>query len=147
MKEVHASRGFTLIELMVAVVIFGALLGIGAVGLRGFNDANQLQGAADNLAAQLRLAREKAIGTGQPQTMHFTMDYPAGSDWDYHIHNGATPGPGWCLPKGVSYRTVTLNPVFSTDGRADGSGMVVLQNTRGECDTVSFQVSGFVISQ
>ena len=147
MRVFHAPRGFTMVELMVTIVIFGLLMGIGTLGLVGFKETNQLQGASENLAAQLRLAREKAISTGQSQTMIFAMDHPVGKDWDYHINNGGTPGPGWCLPNGVSYDTVTVNPTFSTDGRASSSGMIVLQNTRGQRDTVSLQMSGFVISR
>jgi len=144
MRAARGSRGFTLVEVAVTLGIFGLLLAISVPSLLGVNETHQLQGAAENLAGQLRLARETAIGTGQTQTMHFAMNDPSGTTWDYHIHNGGTAGPGWSLPSGISYYTVTVNPTFGTDGRASSSGMIVLQNARGERDTVSLQVSGLV---
>src|SRR5258706_2071467 len=100
MNPTNEMRGFSLVELAVTLVIFGTLLAFCVPALQTFSQGSQLKGATEDVAAQLRLAREKAIATGQSQTMHFTPNFPVGSGWDYHIHNGAVVGPGWGLPKG-----------------------------------------------
>ena len=147
MKPTGRTRGFTLVEMAVTLLIFGLVLAFSVPALKSVSQTHQLHGSAENLAAQLRLARERAIATGQTQTMHFTTNYPPGSTWDYHLHNGGVIGPGWDLPFGVSYFSVTVNPTFQKDGSASSSGIVVLQNTHGERDTVTLQLSGLVLCQ
>ena len=68
----HRSRGFTLVELLVVLVIVAAVVALGAGAMHRRLPGQQLQQSARELAAQLRFTRAQAIATGQPQV--FTLD-------------------------------------------------------------------------
>jgi prepilin-type N-terminal cleavage/methylation domain-containing protein len=148
------TRGFSLVEMAVALLILGMLVAFSVPAFQSVNQTNRLHGATENLAGNMRVLREKAIATGQTQTLHFTANYPPGTTWDYHVHNGATTSPGWDFPNGVNAWSIGLNPVFHKDGRprADTnpnsspiSGNIILRNDRGERDTVSVLSSGQIL--
>lgn len=146
----NSSSGFTLIELAVVIVVFGVIAAFSVPALTGMNRTQRLKAGVDNVAGQLRLAREIAIGTGRTQTMHYTYNFVvAGRSTDYHIHNAAV-GTTWRLPRGVSYywgAGTASSYTFATDGRSSISGMVILQDTGGRRDTVSIQTSGLILTK
>jgi prepilin-type N-terminal cleavage/methylation domain-containing protein len=146
------SRGFSLVELMVTLVIFGLVLGFSIPYLQSLNQSHQLKGATENFAAQLRMAREIAIATNTTQTMHCTAAFVFnGVTSDYHIHN-ANVGATWRLPPGIVYTWLAgtvSSYTFASDGRLNPatSGLVIFQDRRGDRDTVSVQVSGLVLTK
>lgn len=149
-RKPRHTRGFTLIEMSVVILVLGIVASFSLPALLRLNDSLQLKGACQNLAGQLQLARQKAMATGVPQIMHL---YQGTYGVDYHIHNtGEGPTGMWKFPTDVSYvwsvgtlaaQEVTMNP----DGRADRSGMVILQTTGGLADTINVQRSGLVLMQ
>ena len=142
----HAARGFSLIEMCIALVILGMLFAFSIPAVNSFNASYKRRGAAEDIAGQLRLAREKAIATSSTQTLRFTPISGA----DYYVWNGATGNPSWKLPNGITYYTGTGTYAeyrMSKDGRSLDSGMIVVQDTRGIRDTVSVQLSGLVLVQ
>jgi type II secretory pathway pseudopilin PulG len=62
-------QGFTLIELMVLITLFTALLVVAAPPINGYLNSNRLEINADRLAADLQYTRSIAIANGQ--TMRF----------------------------------------------------------------------------
>lgn len=65
MRHPPASRGFTLLELLVVLVIVGIMLGV--VSFNAMPDARQaLQGEAQRVALLLQLARDEAIVRNRP---------------------------------------------------------------------------------
>lgn len=138
-------RGFTLVEMAVTILIFGLLLAFGIPAFQNVSGSLQLKGATENLAAQLRIARAKAMATGMDQPMHFVANF---QNSDYHIHypSGHVPAK-WKLPRGITYYAIYVNPTMQRDGRSLGSGLVVLQDTRGNLDTVSVLTSGMVLTK
>jgi prepilin-type N-terminal cleavage/methylation domain-containing protein len=143
----RTARGFSLVEMAVVLLVFGMVLAFSVPAFQSISQSQRLKGAAENIAGQLRLAREKAIATGESQEMHFTLNYPSGTDFDYHIHNAGVIGGSWALPRGISFYSVGVNPRMLTDGRASASGSIVLQDNRGNRDTVSVQLSGLVLTR
>lgn len=141
------SRGFTLVETAVVIVLFGVILAFAVPALGRYSESSRLKAATEVIASELRLAREKAISTGQSQTLHFTPDWVGCGGCDYHIHNGGVVGAKWDLPKGITYYSVGVSPTMQADGRASASGIVVLRDTRGNRDTISVQVSGLVLTR
>ena len=139
------TRGFTLVEMAVAILVLGLLFAFSIPAYQNVSSSYQLKGATENIAAQLRLAREKAIATGMEQPMHFTPNY---LNSDYHIHypSGFIPAK-WKLPRGIRYFSVSVNPTMYKDGRVSASGDIILQDTRGIRDTVSVQMSGLVLTK
>ncbi len=147
MRHAEDARGFTLIELGVVVVCLSLVFAFAVPSYQSFNQTLQLQGSAQSLAAQINMARQKAINTGAGQTIHF---YYGTYGFHYHIHNAGVVGAGWNFPNGVLYswdagtlpgQQVTMQP----NGRASQSGMVILTNPRGQRDTVRVQLSGMVL--
>ena len=150
MRKPREARGFTLLEMSVVILILGIIATFSVPAFVKLNRSLQLKGAVQNMAGQLQLARQKAMATGASQMMHL---YANTYDADYHIHNTGQPPSGlWKLPKNVTYvwsagtlsgQQVRMNP----DGRADRSGMVILQTIGGLRDTINVQLSGLVLLQ
>jgi prepilin-type N-terminal cleavage/methylation domain-containing protein len=150
-RKLREARGFTLIEMSVVILLLGIIAAFGVPAYVKLNRSLQLKGAVANLAGQLQLARQKAMATGTPQIMHL---YASTYEADYHIHNNPSgqPDAKWKFPTNVTYvwstgtltgQMVQMNP----DGRADRSGMVILQTLGGLRDTVNVQLSGLVLLQ
>jgi type II secretory pathway pseudopilin PulG len=136
-----------MMELLVVMIVLATLLAFSLPAYIDYLGSHNLKGTADNIAGQLRIAREKAVATGTTQTMHF---YLATLNSDYHIHNGAVTTPGWYLPHGITYYNgAGFQPIFqmNPDGTCANSGYVILQDLRSHRDTVSVQMSGLVLHQ
>jgi prepilin-type N-terminal cleavage/methylation domain-containing protein len=61
----YAVRGFTLVELLIALAILGILLSIGLPALNGFVASAKVEGAAESLQAAATQARYRAVQSGQ----------------------------------------------------------------------------------
>ena len=145
-RTLRDARGFSLIEMAVVILILGLLAAFSFPAYLRFNRTMQLKGSVQNLAGQIQLARQKAIATGTSQLLHFTP----GVGWDYHTHTPGQPITGWKLPRNVTFLwstgTLSLQTLWmKADGRADRSGMVILQTPEGLRDTVNVQLSGLVL--
>jgi prepilin-type N-terminal cleavage/methylation domain-containing protein len=146
----RADRGFTLVEMAITVLVLGLLFAISVPTVQTLSGSYNLKGNTENIAAQIRMAREKAIATGTGQPFHFFYNTFSA---DYHIHYPTGfVGAKWSLTKGITYfwgagtlpgMTLTMTP----DGRADQSGLIILQDRRGNRDTVSVQLSGLVLTK
>jgi len=147
-----STRGFTLVEMAVAILVLGLLFAFSIPAYQNVSSSYQLKGATENVAAQLRLAREKAIATGMDQPMHFVYQWADPLDnfviSDFHIHypSGFSPAK-WRLPRGITYYSIGVHPTMFRDGRASGSGNIILRDRRGFRDTVSVQMSGLVLTK
>jgi prepilin-type N-terminal cleavage/methylation domain-containing protein len=58
-------RGATLIETLIVLSILALLISFGINNTLGYYEALKLQGEADKIAAELRLAQNKALSTGR----------------------------------------------------------------------------------
>jgi len=149
-RTLRDARGFSLIEMAVVLVVIGVVAAYSFPAYLRFNRSLQLKGTVQNIAGQIQLARQKAIATGTTQIMHL---FAGTFGVDYHMHNAGQPPTGmWKLPKNVTYLwsagTLSGQMVQMTaDGRADRSGMVILQTIGGLRDTVNVQLSGLVLIQ
>ena len=142
-----SSRGFSLVELAVTLVVLGLVLAFSIPTFQSFNTSQQLKGATENIAGQMRLMREIAISSGTTQTMHFFYATLGG---DYHIHNGGVVGGTWSLPRNITYDWLSgTNSVMTctSDGRMSSSGMIILEDPKGDRDTVSVLSSGLILTK
>lgn len=138
--------GFTLIELAIVLVVLGIIFAFSIPAYTNLTQSDKLHGAVENVAAQLRLAREKAIATGVDQPMRFQAN-TTNSDYRIILANGQVPAR-WKLPKDITYFSMTTaNVTMQKDGRASVSNTIVLRDPRGNKDTVSVQLSGLVLTK
>ena len=147
------TSGFTLVEMAVTILVLGMLFAFSIPAYQRINATYQLKGATENLAAQLRMAREKAMSRQSGQPIHFTANF---MNSDYHLHypSGFIPTTGkWKFPRGVTYFSIGINPIMQADGRVTdaagnpASGLIILRDTRGNRDTVSVLSSGLVLTK
>lgn len=67
----HEASGFSLLELMVVVGVFGVLVAVSVPSVSGYLRSMRVQGAATTLAADLRYAR--ALATAQRRSYAVTF--------------------------------------------------------------------------
>ena len=61
MPRRHAARGFTLVEMMIVIGLFGMLVAISVPSIQGYMRSNRLDASGDRLASDLALARSLAV--------------------------------------------------------------------------------------
>lgn len=73
-RRLAAAGGFTLLEMVVALLVIGAVASVLAVSLTGGITGVQLRAASKELAAELRRTRAQAIATGTVQAFEVVPD-------------------------------------------------------------------------
>lgn len=101
------TRGFTLIDLMVALVVVGVLMGQAVPSFFESTARARLQGAINELAIDLQYARSEAVRERAPVTLTV-----AASGASYTIANATSTLKAVTLPTGV---TLTANATVSYD--------------------------------
>jgi prepilin-type N-terminal cleavage/methylation domain-containing protein len=140
-RNLQHERGFSLIELMVTIVVFGLLIGFSVPSYQTYALTQKVRGTSENLVQTIQLQRSRAMSTGQNVVINFNTGTPAG--WTVM---SAGRQNQMALPNGVSY--AAANPAsltLSRDGRVSSSGLVVFQNRVGMQDTVSIELSGLAL--
>ena len=81
-----ATRGFTLVELLVTLMVVGILLVVGVPSLETLIKNNRLTAATNALATALTLARSEAVRRGQTATLCVSSDLSScaasSTDWE-----------------------------------------------------------------
>lgn len=102
-----ASRGFTLLEIMVVVIIVGIVLTFATLNTGGDSRAEQMQREAERLLALLELAQEEAVMRGEQLALRIgEADYEfmilENDDWAPLVDN--KPLRPRKLPQGIELR-------------------------------------------
>ena len=140
-RNLQHERGFSLIEMMVAMVVFGLLIGFSIPSYQSYALTQKLRGTSENLVQTIQLQRSRAMATGQSVVINFNTGTPAG--WTVMSANRQNQ---MALPLGITYASATPGSLTLTrDGQVSSSGLVVFQNRTGNQDTVSVQLSGLAL--
>lgn len=137
----RTQQGFSLVELMIVLVVFGIVLSFGIPSFWKYSLTQQVRGTSENLVQTIQLQRSRAMATGQTVTINFNTAAPNG--WTVMGEGRSTQK---VFPRGVTY--ASANPTTLTltrDGQVNTSALVVLQGRTGMKDTVSIQVSGLAM--
>lgn len=137
----RTNQGFSLMELMIVLVVFGIVLSFGIPSFWRYSLTQQLRGTSENLVQTIQLQRSRAMATGQDVTINFNTAAP--NAWTVM---GQGRSNRKLLPRGVTY--ASANPTTLTltrDGQVNTSAVVILQGRTGLTDTVSIQVSGLTL--
>lgn len=87
-------RGFTLLELMVALTVLAILLSVGVPSFATFTQNNRVTTQTNELVSALNLARSEAIRRGAPTTVEAVQPasgFAAG--WCVYVGNGGCGDP------------------------------------------------------
>lgn len=134
-------RGFSLVELMVTIVVFGLLIGFSVPTYQSYALSQKLRGTSENLVQTIQLQRSRAMATGQDVDINFNTSAPAA--WTVMSQGRVNR---MALPNGITYASAAPNTIrLGRDGRVNTSALVVFQNRTGTQDTVSVQLSGLAL--
>jgi type IV fimbrial biogenesis protein FimT len=129
--QTFLQKGFTLIELMIALVIV-ALLALLAAPMYGEMIANtEVRNAAENILTGLRTAQGEAVKQNSPTK--FILDGTTGwqilvTDPDTYDFD-ATPWREYKFAEGAKRASVTPTPVAATEVVFNGLGQILHQDT------------------
>lgn len=134
-------NGFTLAEVLITIALLGILLGIAVSTWNGVTDSRRAESAANQLAADLRLAHTNA--TNQLNDWHVIEDKsnipdtPDVSNADYYlVRDDSSVTEANVEARDLPDRT-TLSSFEDVTFEADGSASRL---GGGECDELSYEV-------
>jgi type IV fimbrial biogenesis protein FimT len=117
------TRGFTMIELLIGIVVLAILLGMGAPSFMVWMQNTQIRNAADAVLNGMQLARTEAIRRNKP--VQFALS--SNSGWNINIVNPQASDPA--------------NPIQKRTAK-EGSAKVLVAATPGGAYAVTFDAMG-----
>jgi len=127
------NRGFTLIELMIAIAVLAIVLGLGVPSFRDAIQNNRATAAANDVVTALQLARSEAIRRRQNVVVcrrNAAGDAcDDGTNWavGWLVQSGGTPIQTWDPRNGNPNLTASANTVtFQSTGRATAAATITI---------------------
>jgi type IV fimbrial biogenesis protein FimT len=124
------TRGFTLIELMIAIAIFALLIMIAGPMYADFMGNSQIRNAAENTLAGVRLAQTQAVRNNRPAK--FWIDpTPTTGGWKVFLFDedtgdySAAAVDTYSWREGAARTVVTALPALAFEVSFDGLGRVI----------------------
>lgn len=136
-------RGYTLIEMMVAVALLGVMLALAAPRLEGLTRANRLRAAIDRVSSDLTLARLSAVREGRQASLRIDDQ---GRRYTVTIDNadGTAASTLKTVVVNTEYKGVTLDPQaaqvsFDSRGmwRSGATSIRAIRDGRGATLTIT----------
>lgn len=140
MRRWRASRGFSILELMVVLALFGVLATLVASGWRAHVAQQRLRYGVAQVAMDLRGAQERAKAERAPYVVTFTAASSA-----YTIARSGVFLENARLPDGITAMSNVV-VVFSAFGRPDAARTITIGGAAGTA-SVSLNAAGGVTYQ
>jgi type IV fimbrial biogenesis protein FimT len=151
----NSSRGFSLLELMLAVTVLSLALVMAVPSMTTMTERRQTIGAVERIYGELQLARSTAVAMSQPMFMNIS----AGNDWalgvsDNTLCDPVDNDPAWSIPDVNDANAITHRyTVLDNDDvvvNAD-SAQVTFFSQRGTATPVNITVTsqgrtGYVVN-
>jgi prepilin-type N-terminal cleavage/methylation domain-containing protein len=134
--HVAKSKGFTLVELMFVIMVFGLVMAASIPGFGRFLQTWKLHGEVDRMATALRTARSAAVMRNINAVFQFDIDrgtyfYFEDDDGDGTRGSGEYRSATFTLPPGIVFESQTLGGTtitFGPRGNTMQSGAIILEN-------------------
>jgi prepilin-type N-terminal cleavage/methylation domain-containing protein len=138
-------KGYTLIELLIAVMIMFLVFGLGMANLRGYQRQRVLEGAVAQVKGHLRLAQQmaqsgvKPAGCGALKLESITFQRDTGDNTTYHIRAVCTDhvNPLTTVP----VQTYNLDPNFPGVNITNTTPVAFLALGKGVAGNVTITLS------
>jgi type IV fimbrial biogenesis protein FimT len=123
------NRGFTLIEILIALAIFAFLTMLAGPMYADFMGNSQIRNAAENTLTGVRLAQTNAVRTNRPAK--FVIDFSATGGWAVYTFDdeigdyAVVPVGTYSWTEGAPNTHVTPTPGGATEVTFDGLGRVL----------------------
>ena len=141
-------RGFTIIELVVAVAIVGILAMIGLPAYSVWMHNLRIRGATEAVQSSLQLARSGAIGRNLPANLSFTTGNPVSSVDGCAVLSPASPPASFVNPACTPQPIPNPPPANAVDciRRMTGEGTnVTVTMTPADAYMITFGTMGQVV--
>ena len=133
---VAKSKGFSLVELMFVILIFGVLMTASMPSFGRFLQTWKLHGEVDRMATALRTARSSAVMRNINAVFQFNINngtyfYFEDDDHDGARDSGEYRSATFSLPPGIKIDSQTLGGTtitFGPRGNTMQSGSIILEN-------------------
>jgi type IV fimbrial biogenesis protein FimT len=147
---IRNSRGFSLIEVIIAIAVFAILAAIAVPNLMGWLPKRQLQRSAIDMQASINLAKMIAIKENSDVVIAFdpaNENYLAfiDTDEDGSQDAGERTIRSQEMSPGIDLNSTTIpghKLTFNGRGLADNSGDIILRNKRGDNRTINITITG-----
>ena len=136
------TRGYSLLELLIASAILGSLLALGVPQLSRMRAPYAADGAAKRIKADLQMARQQAIARNVRYRVNFgTTSYTV--EREVAPGNFAAATALMKLPTGTSLTAPNpSNPIFDTRGMLVGNVTLTVTTTNATTRTITINVLG-----
>lgn len=140
-------RGFTIIELLIAMSIMALLFGIGAAKYVSFNQGQIIKQAAQKLRSDLRVGVNKAI-TGEKNGCGTLDGYQVSfTSGQYSLSSACSGGTFRAvnavnLPSGVSFNPLPSPLFFKVLGQGVSSATTIILSGFSKTETITVNISG-----
>lgn len=131
------TKGFTLIELMVVIVVIGIVLAFSIPNMN--TSAKKFDLNYQNVKDKLTLARQKAISTNSSVTVDFSSSAITVGNDQLDLYSGVSLS---ATSSGGAIASLTFNP-----GGAPASDAVVELSGFGMTDSILVTISGYILSR
>ncbi|HTZ41025.1 MAG TPA: prepilin-type N-terminal cleavage/methylation domain-containing protein [Syntrophales bacterium] len=150
-RQPRPVAGFTLVELLIALILLGAVLSIAVPLMSGWLANSSLKSVARTMASDVAYLREAALSSGKTHMMSFNMNTNEYSlRWDSDGAGAYADVPNYPASRalsefgsGVRITSVSQSPILMiANGAINPFGTVVITNDRGSTATITTLITG-----